>query len=172
MLLIAVGAAVAFAIGRWSSAPPTKPVRDIPETISGTPLVLDGDTLDFDGLRVRLFGIDAFERDQLCTRGDGGRYACGQVARESLVVAIARAPVSCTRRDIDKYGRMVAVCRTRDGDLGAKVVSDGVALAYRHYSTEYVDEEDAARLARRGVWAGQFEPPWDYRRGNQPKAAR
>jgi len=173
-VLLVVGAVVAFAIGRCSSAPGTSDgsIAGIPASISGTPLVLDGDTLDFNGLRVRIFGIDAFERDQLCERADGSRFACGQVARQSLIVAIARAPVTCERRDVDKYGRMVAVCRTRGGDLAARVVLDGSALAYRHYSNDYVDEEDTARKAGRGVWSGKFEAPWDYRHGGQDRNAR
>jgi len=173
-LLLVAGALVAFAIGRWTAwqGSSSGPEKVVPESISGTPLVLDGDTLDFNGLRVRLFGIDAFERDQLCARADGSRYGCGQVARETLMVAIARAPVTCVRRDVDQYGRMVAVCRTRDDDLAARVVAEGAALAYRKYSNDYVDEEDVARQARRGVWSGRFEAPWDYRHSGERKDVR
>jgi endonuclease YncB( thermonuclease family) len=163
-LLIAIGAVVAFLVGRCSSDGPGDGTRrDIPAQVSGTPLVLDGDSLDFNGLRVRLFGIDAFERDQTCRRDDGDVYSCGQLSREALVIAIARNPVACTRRDIDRYGRMVAVCRTKDGDLAARLVLDGAALAYREYSTDYVDEEEAARRQRRGAWGGTFDAPWDFR---------
>jgi endonuclease YncB( thermonuclease family) len=166
-LLLALGAAVAFLFGRMSSkAPETVARPDMPPQISGTPLVLDGDSLDFNGLRVRLFGIDAFERDQTCQRDDGSRYDCGQLAREALVIAIAHNPVSCTRKDVDRYGRMVAVCRTKDGDLAARLVLDGSAIAYRQYSTDYVDEEESAKRARRGAWGGSFEAPWDYRHGD------
>lgn len=170
-MLLLLGALLAFAIGRWSTDLDSRPDRKggIPAEVSGVPLVLDGDTLDFDGLRVRLFGIDAFERDQLCTRKDRASYACGQVSREALIVAVARQPVTCTKRDVDQYGRMVGVCRTREGDLSARLVSEGAALAYRHYSTDYVDEEDAARAAGRGVWAGSFEAPWDHRHNGRQR---
>ena len=173
-VLLAAGAVLAFVVGRLTADGPTSPghTTEIPASVSGTPLVLDGDTLDFNGLRVRLFGIDAFERDQLCARADGSRYGCGQVARETLMVAIARAPVTCVRRDVDQYGRMVAVCRTRDDDLAARVVAEGSALAYRKYSNDYVDEEDVARQAKRGVWSGSFEAPWDYRRSGERKDVR
>jgi endonuclease YncB( thermonuclease family) len=164
MLLLAIGALVAFLVGRWTSSDPGDGTpREIPAQISGTPLVLDGDSLDFNGLRVRLFGIDAFERDQTCWRLDGSVYSCGQLAREALVIAIARNPVACTRRDIDRYNRMVAVCRTKDGDLAARLVLDGSALAYRQYSSDYVDEEEAAKRQRRGAWGGTFDAPWDFR---------
>jgi endonuclease YncB( thermonuclease family) len=168
-ILLVAGALLAFVVGRWSSeAPNDGEQRGIPPQISGTPLVLDGDTLDFNGLRVRLFGIDAFERDQTCEREDGSTYSCGQLAREALVIAIARNPVSCTRRDVDRYGRMVAICRTKDGDLGARLVRDGSALAYRQYSTDYIDEEESAKRQKNGAWGGKFEPPWDYRHRPQP----
>lgn len=36
------------------------------QIISGQARVIDGDTLDIEGARVRLFGIDAVEKDQLC----------------------------------------------------------------------------------------------------------
>ncbi|MFN2378306.1 MAG: thermonuclease family protein, partial [Candidatus Binatia bacterium] len=146
---------------------PDGPIGDIPASVRGTPLVLDGDTLDFNGLRVRLFGIDAFERDQLCQRSDGSRFGCGNLARESLMSAIGHTQVRCERRDVDAYGRMVAVCAGRDGDLAGRVVEDGLALAYRKYSSDYVDEEDKARAEGRGAWEGTFEKPWDYRHGGR-----
>jgi endonuclease YncB( thermonuclease family) len=168
MLLLAVGGLVAFFVGRWTSdGTEGGKQREIPAQINGTPLVLDGDSLDFDGLRVRLFGIDAFERDQTCRREDGSIYSCGQLAREALVIAIGRNPVACTRRDIDRYNRMVAVCRTKEGDLAARLVLDGSALAYRQYSSDYVDEEEAAKRQRRGAWGGTFDAPWDFRHNGQ-----
>ena len=99
----------------------------------------------------------------------------GSVARDALTKAIGDSDVTCTRRDTDKYGRMVGVCRTSaqgrtqnlgqdlGQDLGAVMVARGAAIAYRHYSRDYVDEEDKARAAHEGVWQGDFEAPWDYR---------
>jgi endonuclease YncB( thermonuclease family) len=174
--LLLAGFALAFAIGRWTSvdgsqASPSR-FHDVPPSVRGTPLVLDGDTLDFDGLRVRLFGIDAPERDQLCEDGDGSRYACGITSREALVEVIDHAPVRCTRKDVDRYGRMVAVCEGRNGDLGARMVERGDAIAYRHYSNDYVDEEASAKSGRLGLWQGKFEAPWDWRRHGEEAAGR
>jgi hypothetical protein len=47
------------------------------------------------------------------------------------------------------------------------MVSQGLALAYRRYSADYVDEEAEAQAARRGFWAGEFIPPWKWRRGTR-----
>jgi hypothetical protein len=40
--------------------------------------VVDGDTLDFSGTRVRLFGIDAPETKQSCKAAKGAEYMCGE----------------------------------------------------------------------------------------------
>jgi len=172
-VLLVTGGVLAFFLGRWTddSTARTTPTRggSIPATASGTPLVLDGDTIDLNGLRVRLFGIDAPERDQLCERADGSRYGCGQVAREMLVGLIAGAPVQCTKKDVDPYGRMVGVCRGAEADLSAAMVENGGAIAYRHYSMDYVGQEDRARRLSLGVWQGRFEAPWDYRHRGQNK---
>ncbi len=45
------------------------------------------------------------------------------------------------------------------------MVSQGWALADRRYSLDYVDEEADAQAARRGIWAGEFVRPWEWRRG-------
>jgi len=50
-----------------------------------------------------------------------------------------------------------------DGATAEWLVAQGLALAYRHYSVDYVAAEDEARAAGRGMWAGTFEPPWDWR---------
>jgi endonuclease YncB( thermonuclease family) len=43
------------------------------------------------------------------------------------------------------------------------MVLNGHALAYRAFSSDYVDEEDVARTMKRGVWQGRFVPPWEWR---------
>ncbi len=85
----------------------------------------------------------------------------------ALADLIGRRPVQCEQRDTDRYGRVVAVCRVGDIDLGAWLVRRGYALAYRRYSKDYVDEEEAARKSKAGIWAGKFVPPWDWRRGKR-----
>ena len=52
-------------------------------------------------------------------------------------------------------------------DLGLWMVANGHALAYRRYSTDYAEQEDLARHTRRGLWAGSFVAPWDWRRGQR-----
>jgi endonuclease YncB( thermonuclease family) len=49
-------------------------------------------------------------------------------------------------------------------DINEWLVAQGLALAYRRYSHDYVAAEDEARAAGRGMWGGTFEPPWEWRR--------
>jgi hypothetical protein len=47
------------------------------------------------------------------------------------------------------------------------MVQQGEAVAYREYSTAYIEDEDAARKALRGLWGGTFEAPKDWRKENK-----
>jgi endonuclease YncB( thermonuclease family) len=132
------------------------------ERISGRAEVTDGDSLEIGSARLRLYGVDAVEGRQSCMR-DGRAWACGNEAARKLRSLIGDRTLSCTKRDVDDYGRVVAVCRSGAVDLGAEMVRSGFATAYRRYSNDYVDEENEARAARRGIWAGEFTSPEDYR---------
>lgn len=134
------------------------------EVVMGIASVVDGDTIEIHGERIRLFGIDACESRQLCEDASGQPYRCGQQAALALSDHIGRRTVRCEGRTRDRYGRLVAICYLGDEDLDAWLVSQGLALAFRKYSTLYVPEEDAARVAKRGLWAGRFETPWEWRK--------
>ena len=124
--------------------------------------VIDGDTIEIRGQRVRLFGIDSPESAQLCQAGQKP-YRCGQQAALVLADRIGERTVRCQERDKDRYGRVVAVCYVGGEDLDRWMVEQGLAVAFRKYSLDYVDAENDAREARRGIWQGEFEMPWDWR---------
>lgn len=128
--------------------------------IEASARAIDGDTLVLDGTRVRLRGIDAFERDQICRR-DGREYACGTEAFRELAVLVALGRVDCAGRTVDRWGRLLAVCEAGGRNLNALMVESGWALAYGDYDAE----ERSARMARRGAWAGEFATPADWRAG-------
>ena len=130
-------------------------------TLSGRARVIDGDTLALRGKRIRLFGIDTPESAQTCRTG-GAQWRCGERATRALAGRIGGSTVACGERDRDRYERVVAVCRAPGVDLNAWMVQSGWALAYRRFSRAYVDEERAARTARRGIWRGDFVAPWDW----------
>ena len=131
--------------------------------ITGQPRVIDGDTLEVAGQRIRLHGIDAPESRQLCRR-DGERWRCGKDATNALKTFLGSRPVSCKELDRDRYGRIVAKCAVDGVDIGDWMVSQGWAVAYYPYSYDYSRAEQRAKSARRGMWAGEFEKPWEWRR--------
>jgi endonuclease YncB( thermonuclease family) len=134
--------------------------------VAGIPTITDGDTLRFGDTRVRLFGIDAPESKQTYKRG-GVDWLCGQEAGKALRELVAGQSLTCDERDKDRYGRIVAVCVLPDGrDIGAIMVSEGLALDYIQYSKGmYSAQEAEAREAKRGMWAGEFVKPWGWRQG-------
>ena len=136
--------------------------HDAAAEIVGRASVIDGDTIEIRGQRIRLFGIDAPESSQLCTLNDN-QYRCGQQAALALADKIGERTVRCTEKDTDRYQRVVAVCRVGDQDLGGWLVEEGWAVAFRKYSLDYIADEAEARKAQRGIWRGDFEPPWEWR---------
>ena len=125
--------------------------------IVGVALVIDGDTVEIHGQRIRLFGIDAPESSQLCVLPTGERWRCGQQGSFALADRIGRATVACQPRDI------VAVCFKGNEDLNRWMVITGWAVAFRRYSVDYVADEDAARQSRINISLGDFDMPWVWR---------
>lgn len=160
--LCAAAFVAAFA---WSASRAPSAVADdvVQGPIEGMATVTDGDGLEIGGERIRLYGVDAPEVAQYCSRKDGTRWHCGQYSTVALDRFVSGKKVRCDVRTLDSYGRWVAVCKAGDVDLGRRQVSEGWAVAYRRYSKDYVGDEDAARKADRGVWEGKFQMPWDWR---------
>ena len=125
----------------------------------GAAIVNDGDTITLGGERIRLRGIDAPEYTQLCRKG-GADYPCGREARQALARLIGTRPVSCSGSQLDRYDRLLGTCTAGDVELNAAMVDTGWAVAYGGYEAQ----EAAARAAGRGLWAGEFERPQDWRR--------
>ncbi len=139
--------------------------------MAGIPRVIDGDTIEVHGQRIRLHGIDAPESAQRCIVR-GKTYPCGEIAAGALKDLTAGIEVRCEQVDVDRYGRVVATCYdNHDFDVNRNMVYTGWALAYRRYSTRYVATEDDAREAGRGLWRGVFVAPWDWRRGKRLQTA-
>ena len=135
--------------------------------IQGTASVIDGDTIEIGGERIRLNAIDAPESSQLCLDAAGKRFRCGQKSAYALADMIGRSVVSCEPKSRDRYKRIIAICSKGTTNLNAWMVAQGWAVAFRKYGIDYIREEDEARLARRGIWAGSFDMPWDWRARNK-----
>jgi endonuclease YncB( thermonuclease family) len=151
---------------RGGAGEPEMP-KPVERSLVGPATVIDGDTVAIQGRRIRLLGIDAPEARQTCG-GSAEPWPCGRRAARALAARVARQPVACRWREQDRWGRPLAACRVGRTDLSAWMVGNGWALAFRRYSTAYVDAEAKAQAARRGVWRGTFVAPWDHRAAAHP----
>ena len=131
--------------------------------VSGVISVIDGDTLDVGGTRVRLHGIDAVETDQTCENAQGVEWACGAAVSREVRARYQGRIAACEAVAIDVYGRVVARCLVDGRDIGRDLVHDGLALAYRKYSRAYVAEETRAARAGRGLHTGRMMHPTLFR---------
>ena len=134
--------------------------------LSGHAVIVDGDTLSISGNKVSLHGVDAPEKDQTC-RINGVIWSCGYKAAEAVREWTYTKEVRCVGNQKDQYGTLVANCFVSGYNLNARIVSEGLGLADRKYSEQYIPEEDQARKARKGLWAGEFVAPWDWRTGKR-----
>ncbi len=100
--------------------------------------------------------------------GEPGRQApVRKDAATALTDKIGRLPVTCAELDRDRYKRIVAKCAVAGEDLGEWMVAIGLAVAYYLYSYEYGRAEQRAKSARRGIWASEFEMPWEWQKANR-----
>lgn len=149
-----------YAYRSWTSKPPS--------LLIGHARVLDGDSIEISGAHIRLQGIDAPESDQACTDGRGQTWPCGKAAAQELRRHIAARELTCEPAGVDRYSRVLATCFGPDrSDVNAWMVRQGWAVSYGGYRSE----QDAAQAAGRGIWAGTFLPPEEWRR-RHPRSAQ
>jgi endonuclease YncB( thermonuclease family) len=155
--LFKIGAALAFLI--IGSTPAA-----LADDLTGQASIIDGDTLEIHGARIRLWGIDAPESSQFCRGEDSLPYRCGAKAANDLDAFIARRPVNCLPITLDQYRRTVASCSVEGVDLGQWLVRNGLALDWPQYSKgKYDAAQRDAEHSGRGMWAGSYVEPWLYR---------
>lgn len=157
-LLILMGLLVLASLaGRW-----TKPAAVDGGRLEGYARLVDGDSFFMGSDEVRLQGIDAPEGRQTCTRG-GKDWPCGEAAKRELARLIGGRQIVCDGVTRDQHNRMLANCKAGGIELNAAMVANGFAV---RFGARYGGEERAARDAKRGLWAGEFERPQDWRHRN------
>jgi len=139
--------------------------------LHGPARVIDGDTIDISGTRIRLEGIDAPEAGQTCTSAQGQPWDCGTQATRLMLEMTRGRDVECRSHGLDRYGRLLATCFVAGHDINAAMVRFGLAWAFVRYSKAYVGEEAAARQAHAGIWQGPAQPAWEYRAARWTSAA-
>jgi endonuclease YncB( thermonuclease family) len=126
--------------------------------------IIDADTLEIHGTRIRIWGIDAPESDQLCRNEESQLYRCGAEAANQLYEHVSGRSLACTPISHDRYGRIVATCTLSGYDVGEWLVAQGLALDWPKYSNgKYARAQQSAERAARGIWKGSFAEPWLYR---------
>jgi endonuclease YncB( thermonuclease family) len=66
------------------------------DDLIGQASIIDGDTLEIHGTRIRLWGIDAPESNQLCRNDESLQYRCGAKTANELDAFIAQRQVDCS----------------------------------------------------------------------------
>jgi endonuclease YncB( thermonuclease family) len=143
-------------------------------TLMGRASVIDGDTIEIRGQRIRVNGIDAPESDQRCTNEAGKNYACGAQSASYLDTLLASSrPTRCEFVTWDQHKRFVGDCYLADGrSVGSLMVSAGHALDWPRYSGGvYSADQATAQSGKLGLWQGPFEAPWDYRAKKRARTA-
>ena len=136
------------------------------ETIYGKAKIIDGDTIHIKGDKIRLHAIDAPETNQKCTKNKIN-WNCGIESTNFLKGIIGNKNISCATNGKDRYNRFIGVCYKDDLDLNSEMVLNGWAIAYRYYSLDYIDEEKQAKYEKKGIWSGEFEEPYLFRKKNK-----
>lgn len=134
------------------------------QPLVGQATVVDGDTLELAGQRVRLVAVDAPESDQSCQFVDGQPWPCGRRAAFALADLIGRRHVTCTPTGRDRYRRVLARCRLGSADIGEWLVRHGWAVPYLDCKDDYRPASHLAIRDKNGIWIGAFLPPHEWRK--------
>ena len=87
------------------------------EEITGYAKVIDGDTIRIKGNKIRLYGIDAPEKNQICTKpwlsfniiAFNKDYECGLKTTNLLKKFIKNEKLVCKKKSLERYNRVVAI---------------------------------------------------------------
>nr|WP_214474384.1 thermonuclease family protein [Mesorhizobium sp. dw_380] len=175
LIFLTVAAAAAFATQYLSTNGTVLPstwFEPLPAPMGGRASVIDGDTIEIAGQRIRFNGIDAPESRQYCNDAKGFEYPCGQQAAQALDEFLAASrPLYCSFVDRDRYGRLVGDCWRADRqNVQRWLVEQGLALDWPRYSKgAFATEQATAKAAHSGLWQGRFDQPWDWRAANADK---
>ena len=143
----------------------------------GIPKIIDGDSLEINNNKIRLFGIDAPEKKQICKKpyliisflislGFQKKYECGLLATKQLKKLINNKTLKCISESKDRYNRYLSICYLKNKDINSWLVKNGYAIAYKKYSKKYILEEQHAKKNKLGIWKGTFQNPEEWRKNN------
>lgn len=143
--------------------------------IQGHARVIDGDTLEIAGIRIRIGGIDAPEQAETCIDAQGRDWPCGAWATEQARNLIGSARLNCVDLASRSYNRVVARCYLDGQDLAVRLIEAGIARPCLRFAREqgqegpYLQAEAIAIAASAGIYAGPLNPAAGF---CKPRAAQ
>ena len=143
------------------------------KAVYGKAQVIDGDTIKINDKKIRLFGIDAPEKKQICQKiymsflifNFQKEYKCGEKSILALSKKLKDKKIKCILEEKkDKYKRNIGTCYLKNQDINKWLVRNGYAIAYKRYSKKYILDEQYAKESKLGIWRGAFIKPEKWRR--------
>ncbi len=113
--------------------------------------VVDGETLVLNETIIRLDGIAAPARGQICRAPDSSQTDCGAEAAAALAALVRGHEITCRLVGRDREGFPRAICDAAGQELNRALVASGWARA-RADTPGLAPEEATARAAGRGLW--------------------
>jgi len=131
--------------------------------------IIDGDTINLNGVKIRFSGIDAPEtkyrgQNQNCILA-GSVIDCGWLAKQYLTHLIGNKKVECElEKKPDQYNRKLGECFVEDKSLSRLMVKNGYAFDYPKYSKKkFAESQEYAKKNKLGLWNMDFQFPWIFR---------
>ena len=156
--------------GRIAAAP-TNPSVTVDE-LTGRASAAAGGLLRVAGTVVRLKGIEAPEARQSCSKSTGRHWPCGQAATDGLNRLVRGKTIACSLSGTDDDGHPLAACATGKIDIAGEMVRLGYVFAETGILRSFASEEDAAKIAKTGLWQGEAERPSEWRQRLWEEAKR
>ena len=133
------------------------------DLIAGRARAVDAGTFDLATYRMRIWGIDAPERESWCFR-NGEKWRPAAAAAQALGACLMGRTITCRIHRLERHWfavRYVSECWSEDGrDIGDCMVEGGWATDYTCYSDGYYkDRETEAKNKRLGLWGCDNGPP-------------
>jgi len=143
--IVVMLAAVLRPANLLGSASHTQDWRALPAEVR----VVDGETLLLGERVLRLYGVAAPARGQVCgTLGD-----CGGMAANELSRLVRDRAVECRIKGQDRFGRAMGSCKAGGVDINTALVAAGWATVDEQAMPSLTPIEAAARATERGMWA-------------------
>jgi endonuclease YncB( thermonuclease family) len=126
---------------------------------AGAQTVIDGDTIDYKGVVLHLWGIDAPEKGEICS----DNWHAGQAAIDHLTSLMKGGNVTCALKSAEGSSRVAALCTAGGKDLSAEMVTAGLAWSLTRETDAYAVQETNAMAELRGVHAHPCLKAWEWR---------